>query len=356
MPFGILDTSYIDFPPGVDVNYLQALQTRSGVDFARVIRELESRLAAANSTADPLVAMLARITSEPFADTSAAANFKARKHSQYTPPRPQFNDSTGVMLPIDKWDVSFQFTEDGLEDMSLDKIIQQIEGAIGGMKQSQRIEAITRLFSIAEVRVDRNTVVTSPGFAGSGTGTNVFSSPYPNGVATAANYTLYSRVASAGLDAEIKRVTTELKKWNTGPFEAIGGQAMIDLVSALPGFVKTGSDLVKAGSGTAEAQLDPKLYVGVLNGEIKVQVPLTETNDLNLSIFKTFGNFDARNPLALRYDPLTGRNMVAHYRALYPLDMAVLLQKWGFGVNSRVGAANIFVAGAGNYTDPTITG
>jgi hypothetical protein len=168
---------------------------------------------------------------------------------------------------------------------------------LADFKYSRRLDALTRLFSSAEVRVDRNTSVLSPGFAGSGTGTNVFSAPYPNGTAVAGGYTLYSRVASAGLDAEIKRVTTELKKWNPGPFEAIGGQAMIDLVVALPGFVKAGSELVAQGSGTAVASVDPKLYVGVLNGEIKVQVPLVETNDLNLSIFKSFGNFAANNPL-----------------------------------------------------------
>lgn len=354
MPNGILDTSYIDFPPGVDVNYIQSLQTRSGVDFSRVIKELDSRLGAANATTDPLVAMLSTVTTEAFTDTSSPSNYKARKHSQYTPPRPQLSDVTGVMLPIDKWDVSFQFTEDGLEEMSLTKILQQIDGAIGGLKYSRRLDALTRLFSSAEVRVDRTTSVLSPGFAGSGTGTNVFSAPYPNGTATAANYTLYSRVASAGLDAEIKRVTTELKKWNPGPFEAIGGQAMIDLVTALPGFVKAGSELVTQGSGTAVASVDPKLYVGVLNGEIKIQVPLVETNDLNLSIFKSFGNFAANNPLAMRVDTVTGKDMMAHYRALYPLDMAVLLAKWGFGVNNRVAAANIFVAASGSYTDPTL--
>lgn len=354
MPFGILDTTYIDFPPGVDVNYLQSLQTRAGIDFTRVISELQARLNAANSMVDPFIAKISSITEEAWTDTSAPSNFKARKHSEYTPPRPQFNDNTGVMLPLDTWDNSFQFTEDGLEDMPLSKIYQQIDGAIGGMKYTRRLDALTRLFSNAEVRVDRKTSVTSPGFAGSGSGTNVFNTPYPNGTALANNYTLYSRVASASLDAEIKRVTIELKKWHgSGPFEAVGGQAMVDLLTALPGFVAARKDLVTQGANTAVAQVDPDEYVGVLNGDIKVRQPLVETNDLNVSIFKSYGNFDERNPLVQRLDPLHKQAMFAKYRSLYPLDQAILLSKWGFGVNNRVGAANIFVAASGNYTDPT---
>jgi hypothetical protein len=352
MPFGTLDTAYIDFPAGVDVAYLRGLQTAAGVDMTRVISELDSRLAAANVTADPIVASTSAVTTEAYTDTSSASNFKARKHSEYTPPRPQLNENSGVMIPISYWDLSFQFTEDGLEAMSLNRILQNIDGAVNGMKYNQRLEALTRMFSMAEVRVDDKTSVLSPGFAGSGSGNNVFTTPYPNGTALGAGYTHYARVASGGLAAGIKAGLRNLKRWHQGPFDMLAGQDMIDLVTADSNFVEGGSTLVRQGANVAEALVDPDLYLGVFMKEIRVRKPLLETNDPNIAIYKSDGAFAATNPLAYRYDEKTGRNMFAKYRAFYPLDQAICLQKYGFGVNDRTKAYLIRVDASGNYVDP----
>ena len=359
MPFGILDTTYIDFPPGVDAAYIEGLRTAAGVDFADVVREIDSRLEALNTGIDPLLAMLLTTTTEVFADGIAPIAFEVQQSGEYTIARPQLVEGYAHMLPINPYDVTLGFTEDGLEQMSLKKILANVDSLFSGYRKLYRRLALQRLFSDAEVRVDAKTTAKSPGFAGSGTGDNAFTRPYPDGSALPGGYTHYYRVASASLATGIKTARDRLRKWHKGPFDLIAPQAMIDLITAInpgsasDGFVSAGTLLVRNSANSAEAQVDGTIYLGVLFGDIRVHMAIDDFTDANIAIFKSYGNFNPENPLVWRYDELAGRNAYVRTRSLFPLADAVLKQKLGIGVNNRVGATLIRVDAAGNYVAPT---
>lgn len=361
MPFGYLDTQYIDFPAGVDVAYIQGLRTRAGVDFPQVLREIDSRIGALNTTLDPLVASLISVTTEQFADATAPIAFTVDERGEYTLARPQLAEVGAHMLPLRGYDVSIGFTEDGLESMSLSRILTNIDSLLLGYRRLYRRAVLTRLFSNAEVRVAANTTVTSPGFAGSGTGNNVFPiDNYPDGTPLAANYTLYYAVGGGTLATTLLAARNELRRWHPGPFDLIAPQSQIDLISAInpgnpaTGFVAAGSVLVRTGTGDAEAIVDPAMYLGVLFGDIRVQQAITDTASPNIAIYKTYGALDERNALAWRYDELKGRAAILRYRSLYPLDQAVVKQDFGIGVKDRTAAA-LIENGAAPYTPPTIS-
>lgn len=354
MPFGILDTQYIDFPPGIDAAYLQGLVTRAGVAFPRVLSELDQRLAAANATIDPLVAsLIAPPTTEQWVDNIAPANFIVEESSEYTISRPQLVEGQAMMLPLRKVDIALGFTEEGLERMSLSRILTNIDSMIGGLKRYQRLAVLRRLFSIAEVRVDPATSAMSAGFAGSGSGYNVFNRAYPDGTALPGGYSHYYRDTQANLIPALKTARDRLKKWYPGPYDLIAPQAQIDLIAADPAFVSAGSALIRPAQGTAEALVDTDKYIGVFDKDVRVQKALLETTDANVAIFKSFGNLNPQNPLAWRYDELAGKNAFVKSRALFPLDNAVLMQRFGIGVNNRVAVVLLKLAASGNYTDPT---
>lgn len=361
MPYGVLDTQYIDFPAGIDVAYLQNLRTRAGVDFPRLLQEIDSRLGALNSNLDPLVASLITPTTEPVADTSAPAAFTVEEAGEYTVARPQFADGSAIPLPLRKYDVSTGFTEDGLESMTLPRILLQVDSLLNGFRRLYRVAALTRLFSDAEVRVDTRTTMTSPGFAGSGTGDNAFTSPYPDGTALPGGYTHYYRTASADLAATLKTVQAQLRRWQPGPFDLIAPQSLVDTIVAInpgdaaTGFVSAGSALVRPNASTAEATVDPTVFLGVLYGDIRVHMAITDFSSANIAVYKSYGALNPRNPLAWRYDDVFGRGAVLRSRSLYPLDQAVVAQRFGIGVNNRVAAALITVAASGSYVPPTIS-
>ena len=362
MPFGYLDTTYIDFPAGVDVAYLQGLRTRAGVDFPRILREIDSRLAALNTGLDPLVAALITPTTEQYSDTSGPSAFQVDERGEYTIARPQLAEGGAHMLPIRGYDVSLGFTEDGLESMSLARIVTNIESMLLGMRKLYRRQALTRLFSDAEVRVAAATTVTSPGFAGSGTGDNVFPrTSYPDGTTLPSPYSHYYRVASAALAAGIKAARDRLKRWHAGPFDLVASADMISLIVAIAatnpadGFVSAGSALVRAGSGANEAIVDATVYLGVLFGDIRVHMALDDFATANIAIFKSYGALSPQNPLAWRYDEIKGRGAALRYRDLYPLSNAVLKQDFGIGVNDRTAAVLLYIASSGDYTPPTFS-
>lgn len=360
MPFGYLDTRYIDFPANVDVAYIQGLRTRAGVDFPRVLTEIDSRLAALNTGLDPLVASLITPTTEQYADTSGPSAFTVEERAEYTLARPQLAEGGAHMLPLRGYDVSIGFTEDGLEGMSLSRIITNIESMLLGVRTLYRRRALWRLFNDGEIRVAAKTAVTSPGFAGSGTGDNVFPmTTYPDGTVLPGSYTHYFTVGGGTLAATLRTARDRLKKWHPGPYDLIAPQAQIDLIVAINpgdpanGFVSAGSALVRQGADRSEATVDATMYLGVLYGDIRVHMAIEDFSDANIAIYKSYGPLDARNPLAWRYDEQKGRNAVLRYRSLYPLDQAVLKQDFGIGANNRT-AAVLIENGSGGYTPPTI--
>lgn len=361
MPFGYLDTRYIDFPAGVDVAYIQGLRTRAGVDFPRVLREIDARIGALNTTVDPLLASLITPTTEQFADTSGPTAFEVNERGEYTLARPQLAEGGAHMLPLRGWDVALGFTEDGLEAMSLPRILTNIDSMLLGFRRLYRREALRRLTSDAEVRVAARTAVTSPGMAGSGTGDNVFSrTTYPDGTALPGSYTHYFAVGAGTLAATLRTARDRLRRWHQGPFDLIAPSGQLDLITAINpgdpqnGFVSAGSALVRAGNGTAEATVDPGVYLGVLFGDVRVRMALDDYSDPVTAIYKSYGPLDPRNALAWRYDELKGRNAVVRYRDLFPLANAVLKQDFGLGVNDRT-AAVLIENGTAPYTAPTIS-
>lgn len=357
MPFGYLDTHYIDFPANVDVAYIEGLRTRSGMDFPTLLRQIDQRLAAFNTTLDPWVASVITATTELYIDTTGPSAFTITERSQYTTARPQIADGGAHMLPIRGWDVALGFTEDGLEAMTQTRILANIDSALLGLRVKQRKEVINRLFSPAEVRVATGIAATSPGFAGSGTGDNVFSrSTYPDGTPLPGSYTHYYTKGVGTLAAVLQAAVKRLRMWHSGPFELAAPQTEIDLITAInpgdpaTGFVSAGSALVRSATSEAEAQVDPQQYLGVLFGDVMVRKAVTDFSSAHIAVYKSYGNLNPGNPLAWRYDELKGRNAVTRYRSTYPLDNAIIKQDFGIGVNDRTAAVLIYDDSGSTYS------
>jgi hypothetical protein len=354
MPFGYLETTYIDFPANVDESYIRGLENQEGMPFTEVISEADNRLGALNGSLDPLLADLLTTTTEPTADDTAPVAFTIEQRTERTIGRPQISDESAHMLPITGYDIALGFTEDFLMTAPRRRILNQLDGVIAGFRHLYRKVALTRLTSDAEVPVDKKTSATSPGFAGSGTSSNVFVRPFPDGSALSGGYTLYWRAATSARDVTLKAMRDALLRWQPGPFDLIGSASEIAAIALLADFVPAGSTLVRPGQNTAEALVDPSIYLGVYDKNIRVRLPVLDWTTANVSMFKSYGPLNPANPLAWRYNEKRGRAAFLRYRSLFPLDNAVFIQDFGVGVNNRVAAANAYFASSGSYTPPTI--
>jgi hypothetical protein len=358
MAFGLIDTSFIDWPPNVDAAYLRGLQTRSGLRFTELGARLDAGLAQVNAGVDRITALLlAPPTTSEMARGGRTSRMVAQKKSQYTIARPQQVERAAHMLAIDENEIALGFTEDGLQEMSIDDFQAQVDGMVAGFQALHRAETLGRLFSDAEVSVDpvHPTTATSPGFAGSGTGANAFAGLYPDNQPLPGGYSHYYRDTAANLIATVKAMRDRLRKWHEPPFDLIGSEAMVAAISADAGFVSAGSALIRVGVGTAEALVDAEMYVGVFDKDIRVHRSVVDFTTDHFVVFKTYGALNPRNPLVWRYDPLRGRNAYVRSRELFPLAEAVAMHKFGVNVNDRTAAALARIAASGAYAAPTLT-
>jgi hypothetical protein len=356
MPFGIMDTSFIDWPANVDATYLQGLTLRSGLALTEVAGILDGALGRINAGVDPLLgSMLAPPTTSIFSRTGALSRMTVQRKSEYTMARPQQVARGAVSLPINEFEIALGWTEDGINEMSRDDVQMQVDALVEAYGRGDRAETLFRLFSDAEVPVDKGTAMTSPGLAGSGTGSNVFSGMYPDGTDLPGGYTHYYRDAAGNLLALITAMRDRLRKWHEPPFELVGSQSIVDQIVALgtPGFVSAGSALIRPADNVSLAQVDPANYVGVVANDVRVQRAIMDFSTDHFAIFKSYGSFNTRNPLVWRYDERRGLNAIARSRTLFPLAEVTAIRKYGVGTNNRVGAAVAYVAGSGGYVPPT---
>lgn len=353
---GILDTTWIDFPPNIDQNYVRSLTNARGVSFQRVLQLIDQRLGAFASTADPLVAALTSFTTEAVADGSTLTLFDLEEETEYGLPRPEMGVQRAHMLPFRRYAKALGFTEEGLFEATEAQITRQIDNMLATFNRGRLLKVLQRLFDDADHYVDRNTTTISPGFAGASTGDNAFTGTYADGTALPGGYTHYYRDETTDSDVAAASMLAQLKRWHAGPFDLIGSQAAIDLIAGETGFVDAGSALIRPASGEAEALVDSSKYVGVFLKEIRVWMPRLELGSTpHFAIFKTYGNFDSRNPLAIRYDPRFGRGVDVKYRSFFPLDGAVMRARFGVGVQDRTAATLAYLAASGSYTAPTIS-
>lgn len=358
MAYGLIDSTYIDFAPGVDEAYLRGLTTRSGLRLTEIVARVDAAMGAINDGADPLVAALTFPTTRLTGPTNVVGVKTVTRKGEYTLERSQQIERRTHMLPIDVWEDAIGFTEDGLEEISLDSLDEELQAMVDAWHRVHRREVLERLFSGDEIPVAKGSTALSPGFAGSGTNDNVFDGNYPNGTPIdSSTYTHYGFAAEADIATAITTYRNRMRIWHRGPFDLIASQDVIDLILAdTTNFVASGEMLVRPAPDQAQALVDAETYLGVYLGDIRVMPALSDFTDPNLALFRSYGSFSPQNPLAWVYDSARGREATIRDRSLYPMANAAVIQKFGVGVFNRTGAALIRIEDSSSeYVAPSIS-
>lgn len=351
--FGYLDTQFIDFAEGQSASRLADLKNRLGYTFADFIRALDGAVGSLNNANDPLIAALTYRSEEDTVSQDGANGKVMTRGAEYTAPRPQRGVGGGWLLPLYRSWIGLGFTRERLQTITPGQFQREVAQTVQAFQRGQRADVLERLFDSGEWPLDDDGNGASPGFAGSGSGTNAYGGPNPPGVSS--GFTLYASTTSANLGSALKTFIGYLKTYAAGPFDLIGPESAIAAVTALPDFIAAGSPLIRPAQGTAEALVDANSYLGVYNGIVRVHMAEAQLSGANtLAIYKTYGPNDNRNPLAWRTSPIFGANAFVEDRTLFPLAEAILLQHYGLGVRNRVGAACLTIQASGSYTAPTV--
>lgn len=362
--FGYLDSQWVDLPDIFDEDYLAGLRNQSGVDFPTILQEIDDRVGAFNQTSDSLIAELSSITREPTIEYADSIAFKFRPKGEYGMARTQRGEIFGgYMLPLRTKSAAIGWTEEGLRKQRMASILRNIDGLLKGARRQIRYDALFRLYSNAEIPVEYQvTTATSPGFAGSGTGLNVYTVPYPDGTALPGGYTHYVRADAAGRAAALTAARAQLLlQGHEPPYDLLASAAQVNaLVADTTNFVGVGSALIRPAPSAAAALVDAEKYIGVYQNEIRVRYAITDFTSDNIALLKLYGPGDERNPLRIRLPddaglPNGGAALYVRSRDFYPLAEAEAITGWGWGIGNRTAAVMISIAASGVYVPPTIT-
>jgi hypothetical protein len=364
---GILGTRYIDTVPGQDDAYVRSLQTRSGLDLADLFPMVDAAMAAINEGANPIVARLVFPTTAASGRRRRITRKTVQEGGEFTIARSQVGSSVGGMYAIKDYEIAFGWTEKGIHKASLQSIQDELTDMVDAFQALYLGLVLERLFSAAEVRIDDGVDVFSPGFAGSGTGANVFSGLFPNGISIPGGYSHYYVSTDAGLMASILAQVAQHRKWGRGPLDLIGSPEAIERIIALSStatyganaFTPAGSVLIRPAQGEREANVDANDYLGVIAQNVRVMEPveqLTDDSDTGwYAIVRSAGSFDQNNILAWRYDETWGRDAFVRTVAAFPLADAVVFQSLGINVANRTGATVAMIdPSASSYAAPAI--
>lgn len=361
MPFGYADTQFVHFPEGQDEDRVRSLRNLVGINYLEFVRRVDGAMRALN-TNDPLVAMLTYDTTKDRINQEGGSDKVWQRSAEYTPGRPQRGQpGRSHLLPLYFYEIDLGFTDRALKTMGVEQFQDELRTTVQAVGRGRRADVLERLFNSAEMPLDDDGTGATPGFAGSGTGTNVFSGTMPNGQSTDPSYTHYFQTADDGasLDTAIKAMQTNMALWDSGPFDLLPSPDAFDRITSnqtdATQFVSAGSDLVRRGEAQDAALVDPNKYAGVYNGMIRVMHPDYQISGNGFALIRSYGAGNARNPLAWRYDPTFRREAYVDDRRLMPMTEAAIMQTYGIGVSNRTGAALCSIGGsAGVYAAPAI--
>lgn len=352
--FGMIDTRNIDFANGQTESRLRNMTNRLGASFAEMVARVDGAITAVNSVNDPLVSALTYRTTEDRVTGGNTSDKVFQRAAEYTIPRPQRSSGSGWLLPLYENAITLGFTQKALETITIDTFERELATTVQAIQRGQRADVLEALFTMTERPLDNDGTGATPGFIGSGSGTNVYTGPVPPGE-TLGTYDHYYRLPTSGLEAAVKAAFDKFAWFYPGAtFDLIATPTILPTVTGFTGFVGAGSALVRPAQGTAEALVDPNRYLGVLFNSIRVWPSETQISGNQFAIFHSAGQNSNQNPLAWRYSDIWGADAWVEDRALYPLADAIVNQNYGVGVNDRAGALLIDVDSSGDYTAPTI--
>lgn len=352
MAFGLIDTQYIDFAEGQSESRLRNLTNRLGINVTEFIARVDGAMAAINANTDPLVEALVYRTSEDSVTGDFTAAKKWQRGGEYTAVRPQRGEGSGWYLPLYFNWIGLGFTERALKTITLSKFEGELRTTIEGIVKGRRADVLDRLTSVDVWPLDDDGAGQTPGFAGSGTGGLAYVGKLPPGV-SAGTFNLYERTTSANFQATLDKFVDWLT-WFHGTIELLATPDTIQTIKGLTGFTPAGSPLIRPAAGVAEALVDTNTYVGVYRDNVLVRKADEQLSGPNVTLFKSYGANNVRNPLAWRWSEIWDQNAFVEDKELFPLALAQINQWYGLGVNNRVGAANISIGASGAYTPPAI--
>lgn len=348
-----------------DENTLNRERLASGETFEAMVSEINAALGIVNDDflSDPYFSGLFSVQDDPAVEAVIGSGSEPfiKKITDHSKLDPKHGNSTGWTLPMWNQGGALGWTMMGLRDRSMKSIQSDIRLAISGMKDAYQKEALGRFFKSTAEAVG-GTVGASVPFCDGGTADATYIPPTYDGQPFASTHDHFLRVAALNDDNVSAAIKHLREHGHMGPYTITASLDDASTWNGLTNFYKPKWDAVDfMQNASPRAQFNANdVYVGVYESDDGIAfVKLTSRLPTNyFGVHKAFGALDSRNPLRMRINPRQGYGfgLVPGNWVGAPHLLAVVHAEFGFGVaEDRTNGVAVYVAGAGNYVDPTIS-
>ena len=360
MTIGYTDLkSVIQFPQDWDLTYLRRWSLPAGVSFDQVVARLGSALVLFNrSLLSGYYGQYVQVTTDIAMEYDTGGDSgNLEEMAEYARPDPIQGKSTGHMLPMKDYGGALGWTYTALRRGTMPKLERDIKRLIERSDNTWRRKLLGRLFTSVYESVGTGKSVP---FADGGTADSAYIPTSYGGATFAYTHNHFAAAAdsSAGRSAALLAMSNHLFEHGImPPYELLVPEADVAAWSAQTEFVKPDRGYMAAYGTLERATVDESTYIGIMELDRAWCQVKTETRlpTKYAGMFKPYGAGNTNTPLVVRYEqgyPL-GLALVATIQQ-FPLQDAIAMMTFGFGIANRLAGAATFFTGGASYVDPTI--
>lgn len=358
---------------GWDASELEKFQLSDNVPFSQVVALANAALGGLEQELfnDPFWGGLVSFTDQPSTEYRVGVSNAMTQATEYGFPDDQRAETTGHMLPLQRWDYSLGWSKWFLEDARMEQIDADIATAIQAVRDRWRLQILGRLLKRGDdsgALLGLGTAGYSPGFATTAGSTNVdFTPPAYGGTTFSSTHEHYVPIAGGAFTAAVfTDAKDELAEHgHTPPFDFLIGPSDKSTVTALTGFVGVRSGLISYGSTAdlaAETNRMPATGVtllGVMADDFRVWEVRGMPQYYGIG-YKSYGVRSQRNPLAVRVPKgQTSPRIIMEPSSAVgspasPLQNMMVKTRFGVGVRDRTAGTPRYVNNS-TWADGTAT-
>lgn len=346
-----------------DLSEIRKLQLQDGATFETVVQDVNGAMQAFNRemVSMPHYSELLAVQDDVDLEYPVGVTNGVQDSTEFGRPDPKRGKTTGHSLPVRPYDRGLGWTMRFLRKARITQIDADVRSAVTDLRNHWQQALLTRLFKMEGETVGATANASVPLADGGTTDANFIPPQSPDGENFLATHDHFLRLAALSTTNIEVAVEHLQEHGHVAPYNLIGSKADIATYTGLTEFKKpewAGLTYREATDRAKIAGIEDFIgYIETDYGLVRVWVtPRVPT--AYFAVYKPYGPGDARNPLRVRIDPLTGFGwqLVPGVWLNAPEMMAVLYAEYGIGIGEdRTNGVCVEIDASGDYASPTIS-